>query len=120
MKKALAIFALIVTLMAPLPAAAQVDVFPQCSTSGSDSAICKGGDSLFGANSIWNKILNAVTYVAGAVAVLMIIIGGFRYTVSNGDQSAITAAKNTILYAVVGLVLSIMANAIINFVLINI
>ncbi|MGD8373767.1 MAG: pilin [Candidatus Woesebacteria bacterium] len=120
MKKALAIFALIVTLMVPLPAAAQVDVFPQCSTSGSDSAICRGGESLFGPSSIWNRILNAITYVAGAVAVLMIIVGGLRYTLSNGDQAGINAAKNTILYSVIGLVLTIMANAIINFVLINI
>lgn len=119
MKKFLATIVIFLAMLAPLPVAAQVDVFQPCN-AGSDSAICKGGEKLFGANSIWNKILNAITYVAGAVAVLMIIIGGLRYTVSNGDQAGINAAKNTILYALVGLVLSVMANAIINFVLVNI
>lgn len=50
----------------------------------------------------------------------MIVIGAFRYTISGGEQGAISGAKNTILYAVVGLVLSVMAYAIINFVLTNI
>lgn len=118
MKKLLATIVIFLVMLTPLPAAAQVDVFQSCGEA--ESAICKGGEKLFGANSIWNKILNAITYVAGAVAVLMIIIGGLRYTVSNGDQAGINAAKNTILYAVVGLILSVMANAIINFVLVNI
>jgi hypothetical protein len=47
----------------------------------------------------------------------MIVIGGIKYTTSNGDSSAITSAKNTILYSVVGLVVAILAFAIVNFVL---
>lgn len=102
------------------PVGAQVDVFPQCGTGNVDSEVCTGGDKLFGAGSIWNRILNTVTYVAGAVAVLMIIIGALRYTLSGGDQGSLTSAKNTIIYAAVGLVLAVMANAIVNFILINI
>jgi hypothetical protein len=62
------------------------------------------------------KIVNMLLYLLGAIAVIMIVIGGIRYTTSNGDSSAIASAKNTILYAVVGLVVAIMAYAIVNFV----
>jgi hypothetical protein len=63
---------------------------------------------------------NVLIFITGAISVLMIVIGGFRYTISAGDQGAITGAKNTILYAVVGLVVSVAAYAIVNLVLTNI
>lgn len=62
-------------------------------------------------------IVNILLFLLGAIAVIMIVIGGIRYATSNGDQSAITSAKNTILYAVIGLVVAIMAYAIVNFVI---
>lgn len=61
-------------------------------------------------------VINVLLFIIGAAAVIMIIIGGIRYVVSGGDQGAVTGAKNTILYAVVGLVVAIMAYAIVNFV----
>lgn len=63
------------------------------------------------------QITNILIFLVGAIAVLMIIIGGLRYVLSAGDQSATTSAKNTILYAIIGLVVAIMAYAIVNFVL---
>ncbi|HEV7951892.1 MAG TPA: pilin [Candidatus Saccharimonadales bacterium] len=72
---------------------------------------------LFGATGIFNTITNILLFAIGAISVIMIIIGGLRYVVSGGDSSNITAAKNTILYAVVGLVVALLAYAIINFVL---
>lgn len=62
-------------------------------------------------------IINVLLFVIGAVAVIMIVIGGLRYVMSNGDSSAITGAKNTILYAVIGLVVALLAYAIVNFVI---
>jgi hypothetical protein len=115
------VFALAVSIapLVPQSAHAQVDVFQSC--SGSSSAICRStSDKLFGTGGVWNRILTTLTYVTGAVSVLMIVIGAFRYTISGGDQGAISGAKNTILYAVVGLVLSVMSYAIVNFVLTNI
>lgn len=47
----------------------------------------------------------------------MLIIGGLRYVVSGGSSSAVTAAKNTVLYAIVGLVIAFLAYAVINFVI---
>ena len=66
--------------------------------------------------SFIKKVVNIIVFVVGAVAVLMIVIGGLRYTISSGDQAAVTSAKNTILYAVVGLIVAVMAYAIVNFV----
>lgn len=61
-------------------------------------------------------VVNILLYVIGVVAVIMIVIGGIKYTTSNGDSAQVTSAKNTILYAVVGLVIAILAYAIVNFV----
>ncbi len=62
------------------------------------------------------NIINAVLYVVGILAVVMVIIGGVQYTTSGGDSAAVTKAKNTILYGIVGLVIAILAYAIVNFV----
>ena len=61
-------------------------------------------------------VVNVLLFLLGAIAVLMIIIGGIRYVLSNGESSQVTAAKNTILYAVIGLIVALLAYAIVNFV----
>lgn len=63
------------------------------------------------------NIINVLLYVIGSVAVIMIVIGGLRYVLSGGDSSSTKGAKDTILYAVVGLVVAIFAYAIVNFVI---
>lgn len=101
----------------PHAAHAAVDVFQNCGTNG-DTAVCKAtGDKLFGPGSIWTIIINTLIFITGSISVLMIVVGGLRYTTSGGDQSGINSAKNTILYSVIGLVLSLMGYAIVNFVL---
>lgn len=67
-------------------------------------------------NTSLKQVVNILLFILGAIAVIMIVVGGIRYALSAGDQSAITAAKNTILYAVVGLVVAMLAYAIVNFV----
>jgi hypothetical protein len=98
----------------PPPNAAAINVFSQCS-SNSSSAVCKAqGDSL---TKMIQIIINILLYVLGATAVVMIVIGGIRYTTSNGESSAIASAKNTILYSVIGLIVAILSYTIVNFVL---
>ena len=72
---------------------------------------------LFGDGGIFRTITNVLLFLIGAVAVIMLIIGGIRYTISGGDSTAVTSAKNTILYAVIGIVVALLAYAIVNFVL---
>lgn len=62
-------------------------------------------------------IIGIMMFILGAIAVVMIIIGGIRYTTSNGDSASIKSAKDTILYSVVGLIVAILSYAIVNFVL---
>ena len=59
---------------------------------------------------------DVLLYITSAISVLMIIIGGLRYTTSGGDQAGMTGAKNTIMYSLIGLIVSIMAYAIVHFI----
>ena len=74
-------------------------------------------ETLDGSGGVVTAIINGVLYVVGVLAVIMVVIGGVQYTTSGGDQAAVTKAKNTILYGIVGLVIAILAYAIVNFVI---
>lgn len=65
------------------------------------------------------NIINAVIGVLGIVAVIVIIIGGVQYMTSSGDAGKVKKAKDTILYGIIGLVVVILAFAIVNFVIAN-
>lgn len=62
-------------------------------------------------------VINVLSVMVGVAAVIMIIIGGFKYITSNGDSGNVNSAKNTILYAIVGLVVVALAQFIVRFVL---
>jgi hypothetical protein len=66
--------------------------------------------------TIFIGVSDLLVFLIGAVSVIMIIIGGLRYVISNGDQKSIESAKNTILYAVIGIVVAISSYAIVHFV----
>ena len=70
-------------------------------------------------NKLINTVVNVFSVIVGVAAVIMIIYGGFRYITSGGDSGNITTAKNTILYALVGLVIVALAQGIVRFVLSN-
>ncbi|OGL32235.1 hypothetical protein A3F64_01530 [Candidatus Saccharibacteria bacterium RIFCSPHIGHO2_12_FULL_42_8] len=65
-------------------------------------------------------VINIMLFLIGMIAVLMIVIAGFRFVTSNGDSNTVSSAKNTIIYAVIGIVVAVMAYAIVNFILDNI
>jgi len=72
---------------------------------------------LFGQTGIFRTITDVMLFLIGAISVIMLIIGGLRYVVSGGDSTAVQNAKNTILYAVVGIIVAILAYAVISFVI---
>ncbi len=72
---------------------------------------------LFGDTGIFKKITNIMLFMVGILSVIMLIVGGMHYVISGGKKESVTTAKNTILYAIVGLIVSLMAFAIINFIL---
>lgn len=69
---------------------------------------------------IAKKIVNLLSVVVGVVAVIMIIVGGFRYITSGGESSNVSGAKNTLIYAIVGLIIVALAQFIVHFVLSNV
>jgi hypothetical protein len=90
----------------------------------SSGANCAQGtdqpSSLFGDGTdegLFKRIVNILLFIVGAVAVIMLIFGGIRYVTSGGAQDQVTAAKNTIMYAIIGIVVAILAFAVVNFVI---
>ncbi len=85
---------------------------------GAQAARCDGcPENLFGDTGVFRQVTNVILYIVGIVAVIMLIIGGIRYVVSGGDAKKVTDAKNTVLYAIIGLIICFLAFAIVNFVI---
>ena len=90
-----------------------------------DGALAAKGDSVKSclftttscSNGIFTSIVNVALFLIGAISVIMIIYGGIRYTISGGEAKNVKTAKDTIMYAIVGLVVAILAYAIVNFVI---
>ena len=73
--------------------------------------------SLFdGSTAIIPRIINLMLFIVGVLAIFMMIYGGIRYVLSGGDNNKVKDAKNTILYAIVGLIVAILGYAIVNWV----
>lgn len=89
-------------------AAAQANGVQTCLFKNEDKGCTSG---------VFNTIANAGLFIIGALCVIMLIYGGIRYTISGGDSAQVTAAKNTILYAIVGIVVALLAAAVVNWVL---
>ena len=85
---------------------------------GAEAARCgECPRDLFGDNGVFKQVTNTILYIVGIIAVIMLIIGGIRYVTSGGDAKKVTDAKNTVLYAIIGLVIAFLAFAIVNFVI---
>ena len=74
-------------------------------------------DSIDGESGIVTTVINIILYVVGIISVIMIIFGGIKYATSAGDTGKVTQAKNTLVYAVVGLLVAVFAFALVNWVL---
>jgi hypothetical protein len=92
-----------------------------CAQSKDGSGDSTVPEALFSADGkgIVNVIINVVLFIVGALSVIMLIYGGIKYTTSAGDTAKVTSAKNTIMYAIVGLVVAILAFAIVSFITTN-
>jgi len=80
----------------------QIDTTQDCGNGGS------------GVANIVKAVVQIISYIAGAVAVIMIIISGFNYITSGGDSNKVAAAKNTLIYAVIGIAIAVLAQVIVN------
>lgn len=111
---------------AALAIAVSVNLIPVAAFAAFGGGVAGGASSargadqpadLFGQAGIFTTITNVMLFIIGAVSVIMIIIGGLRYILSGGDSGAVTSAKNTILYAIVGIIVALLAYAIVQFVI---
>ena len=85
---------------------------------GAQAARCDGcPEDLFGDTGVFKQITNTILYIVGVIAVIVLIIGGIRYLISGGDSKKVTDAKNTVLYAIIGLIIALLSFAIVNFVI---
>ncbi len=98
-----------------------VQVLPQCGAnatapgaSGTNAICASKNDNISG---IVKNVVNILLFIIGAISIVMLIVGGLRYTTSAGNSSQVTAAKNTIMYALIGLVIAVLAYAIVQFVI---
>lgn len=70
-----------------------------------------------GVNNLLRQIVNIISAIVGVIAVIMIVVGGFKYITSGGDSNKVSSAKNTIIYAIIGLIIVALAQVIVRFVL---
>jgi hypothetical protein len=123
----------VLTFMAPtlVPVMVHADATSGCSGAtgnsiasganlGGTATVSCNGSTGVSSNAIANdakKIVTLFSIIVGAVSVIMIIYGGFRYITSGGDSGRVGNAKNTLIYAIVGLVIVALAQLIVHFVL---
>jgi hypothetical protein len=100
--------ATVASLLASTPVRAQV----QTGIGATATAANGAGDI----NAVISNAINVLLFIVGAAAVVMLIIGGIRYILSSGDQAAVAGAKNTILYAIVGIIVAVLAYAAVDYV----
>jgi hypothetical protein len=115
---AIASFAALTSVYAAPAVFAETSVLGDaCNKGNNNSVICKQSSGAEGKTKKFvADLTNLLLFAIGVITIIMIIIGGIRYTTSNGDSSQIASAKNTILYAVIGLVIAFMAYGIVNYV----
>lgn len=109
-------------LSTPLAASAVDFIDPACKGEAAVSEYCKqaqsskGKNAVLGGDGIFVKIMRLMIMISGVISVIMVVIGGIKYVTSNGDPKGAQSAKNTILYAIIGLVLTLLAATIVAFV----
>lgn len=104
------------------------NISPECSDPASpikDQSVCQdvsevqttSSNHLYGPDGILTKAASIITYIGGISAVIMIILAGFSFVTGSGDANGLAAARKTLIYAVVGLVVLVIPSAIIRFVI---
>jgi Type IV secretion system pilin len=123
MKRILLTFFTLLSLAMSVPLLAG----PQMVLADAKSDVCSGigtasggkgcGGSGTSLTHVISAVVNILSLMAGVVAVIMILVAGFRYITSGGDAGKVSGAKGALVYAVVGLIIAAMAQAIVKFVL---
>lgn len=114
---------LFVGLVTAAPVAFAYDINSEfCATAGGDTVACAddatgGPDPISGSDGILGKVVTLFSIITGIVAVIVIILMGLRYVTSNGDAGKAASARQGIMYALAGLIVALLAQAIVMFVI---
>ena len=92
---------------------AKADVCAGVNVAGGSG--CGGGEATI--SKIVKVVIQILSFVAGIAAVIMIIVAGLKFITSGGDSSGVASAKTALIYALVGLVVVVLAQVIVHFVL---
>lgn len=124
MKRALLLLSLLllpalVVTGAPSASAAELKPFEEVCSEAPESEVCLASNEnpVSGSDGVLLRVVNILSFVVGVAAVLMVMLGGFKYVTSAGDANSIASAKNTILYAIIGLIVFLLSQGIIAFVI---
>lgn len=118
-----ALAGLSLSLVAAAPVAAVDVVAPNCEGEAVNSAVCRDNQStasenpIFGPSGILTRVINILSILVGIAAVIAIMISGLRMTLSQGEPNTLATARRSLLYAVLGIVVAALAQAIVIFVL---
>jgi len=126
MKRFIYILAIIVGLLFPtsvaVGSATAVNVFQPCSDSAKSTNVCSDVNTQTSAKTnpiiiALKTLLNLLSLIAGVASIIMLIISGFRFVASNGDAGGVKSARDGVLYVVIGVLVVVVAQAIVAFVI---
>lgn len=126
MKRLIYLLAITIGLLLPaafsVGSAAAVDVFQPCSSNAKDTVVCAdvGKQTTAKTNpaiGALRMLLDLLAVIAGIAATVMLIISGFRFVTSNGDANGVQAARNSLMYVVVGIIVVVFSQIIVAFVI---
>lgn len=104
----------------PVLAVTGNDLFPDCTGKAADSSVCKDSkvttNPIYGPDGVLTTVADIIAAIVGVAAVIVIIVAGINYMMSQGDSSKVQTAKNAIIYAVIGLIVVSLARALVGFV----
>ena len=86
------------------------------SSTGTANGSCGSSSATATLGTLAHTIVTTFTYIVGVISVIMLIVAGFKYVTSGGDSNKVSSAKNTLIYALVGIVVVIAAQVIVSFV----
>ena len=102
-------------LSASFAAPVIVSAIDVCSGGNDSSLYCQNkSEGETKVKSTIGNVVNLLLMAVGAISIIMIVVGGILFALSNGDSSRVTKARNTVLYAAIGLIVSLLASAIVN------
>ena len=123
------LFIAVMLLLAVLPLVISQPAFADCISDptsagcpcalNSSSAACQDLSKQDGLSNILKNATNVVLFIAGALAVIMIIYGSIRFMTAHGNEKQVESARLIVTYSVIGLIIAILAYALVNFVLSN-